>query len=231
MIKHEYLNLDDKNSRDAFLTSSDKFGLEYIFSISSLNRFPSSILISFTVESVSLSKEWDKKKNKNKTPYNTSYGSNKGVFWICSKCSCGWKASPSSRTTASNGCPVCKESKGEKKIRKILISFNLKEEKNFKSQYRIEQCRDKRMLPFDFCIFKDNKQKDILFLIEFNGEQHYDVMRAKFFNGKNGLKSQKRRDKIKQDYCYNNNINLLIIPYWQFNEIEQILTDTFNELS
>jgi hypothetical protein len=54
------LKREDKYSRDAFFTSSDKFGLEYIFSISSRIRFPSSMLISLTVEFVSLSNEFDK---------------------------------------------------------------------------------------------------------------------------------------------------------------------------
>jgi len=56
-IKKEYLNRDDKSASEAFFTSSDKLGLEYIFLISSLIRFPSLMLISFTVESVSFSRD------------------------------------------------------------------------------------------------------------------------------------------------------------------------------
>ena len=35
-------------------------------------------------------------------------------------------------------------------------------------------------------------------------------------------------DKIKSDYCKNNNIKLVIIPYWDFDNIEQILTKELN---
>lgn len=33
----------------------------------------------------------------------------------------------------------------------------------------------------------------------------------------------KENDKIKDEYCKNNNIKLIRIPYWEFNNIESIL--------
>lgn len=39
------------------------------------------------------------------------------------------------------------------------------------------------------------------------------------------LKVRKIRDQIKNDYCKNNNINLLRIKYDQFNKIDDILTE------
>ena len=40
------------------------------------------------------------------------------------------------------------------------------------------------------------------------------------------LKKQQEHDKIKDNYCKDKNINLLRIPYWEFNNIENILKDT-----
>ncbi|MCB2315620.1 hypothetical protein [Clostridium tagluense] len=39
----------------------------------------------------------------------------------------------------------------------------------------------------------------------------------------NKLKQQQLHDKIKNNYCKDNNINLIRIPYWEKNNIEQIL--------
>jgi hypothetical protein len=62
--------------------------------------------------------------------------------------------------------------------------------------------------------------------IEYQGEQHYKAV--EFFGGKDQFKTQQKLDKIKRDYCKNNNIKLLEIPYWDFNNIEQILLKELN---
>ena len=40
----------------------------------------------------------------------------------------------------------------------------------------------------------------------------------------------KRKDKIKTNYCVNNNINLLRIPYWDFENIEEIINQKIETL-
>jgi len=66
------------------------------------------------------------------------------------------------------GCPVCKESKGEREIR-----INLKELKmNFKYQYSFKNCKNIKPLPFDFALFNNKK---LIGLIEYQGIQHYKV--------------------------------------------------------
>lgn len=52
-------------------------------------------------------------------------------------------------------------------------------------------------------------------------EEFIEKSKAKF-GGK--FKLQQKRDQIKRDYCKNNNIKLIEIPYWDFDKIEQILT-------
>ena len=39
------------------------------------------------------------------------------------------------------------------------------------------------------------------------------------------LKKRKKYDKIKENYAIENKINLLIIPYWDFDKVEEILNE------
>lgn len=99
------------------------------------------------------------------------------------------------------GCPICKESKGEIEIRNYLKNKNIE----FKSQKTFENCKYIQRLKFDFHIPHINT------CIEYNGRQHYKSI--DWFGGINSFKSQQKRDKIKIEYCYENNIKLLIIKY------------------
>jgi len=100
-----------------------------------------------------------------------------------------------------NGCPICKESKGEKQIRVFLENNKI----NFTPQYRFNNCINKYPLPFDFYL------PDYNMCIEFNGEQHYKSF--KFFGGSEKFKQQLINDNIKLKFCENNKIQLLIIKY------------------
>lgn len=59
--------------------------------------------------------------------------------------------------------------------------------------------------------------------IEYDGEFHYII--NKRMGGVDKLISTKIRDTIKNDYCRRNNINLIRIPYWDYNKIETILIE------
>ena len=115
-----------------------------------------------------------------------------------------------------NGCPLCnKISKGEDEI----YSYLIKEKIDFIKEYRFADCFYKRSLPFDFYLPEYN------IIIEYNGEQHYEPV--KIFGGKKKYEETILRDKIKQDYCKNHNIKLIIIPYWDFKNIKNILDNEF----
>src|SRR3972149_5976924 len=113
-----------------------------------------------------------------------------------------------------NGCPKCSNfSKGEIKITKIL------EEKNiiFTYQKTFDDCKNVFKLPFDFYL------PDYNTCVEFDGAQHFKAF--KYFGGEKTFKARQLNDQIKNKYCKNNNIPLLRIPYWDFKNIETILTD------
>lgn len=97
------------------------------------------------------------------------------------------------------GCPMCNQSKGERMIEKYLLDNKI----NFISQKKFEDCKYINNLVFDFYLPKYNA------CIEFNGIQHYYPI--DIFGGKANLDIIIKRDKIKEEYCELNNINLIVI--------------------
>lgn len=135
----------------------------------------------------------------------------------CSKCNHQWN--PVAVYLLRSGCPCCNDSKGESLINSILDIKSI----NNKRQFRFKDCKNKRSLPFDFAIFNNN---DLLFLIEYDGEQHFRPVNFGGISDKrtiNNFNKLRENDKIKNKYCKDNNILLIRIPYWQFDKIEQIL--------
>ena len=134
----------------------------------------------------------------------------------CLKCGNRWHT-PMNSVLQGRGCPHCNLSHGALKIEKILNNLSI----DFETEYRFDDCKDNRSLPFDFYIPSKN------ICIEYDGEQHF--MPVQFRKGvsqqtiQNKFESQKRRDKIKDDYCKNNGITLIRIPYTDFDNIEKIL--------
>lgn len=107
--------------------------------------------------------------------------------------------------------PSMSRSKAEMEIETYCISNNI----NYIPEYCFKDCRDKHSLPFDF-YFPDYNT-----VCEAMGEQHYKPI--DFFGGEEGFKVRKEHDKTKEEYCKNNNIKLIIIPYTEFDKIEEIL--------
>ena len=116
-------------------------------------------------------------------------------------------------------CPYCannKYSKGENKISEILNILNIE----FYQQYKFKECKNINMLPFDFYLPQYN------ICIEYDGIQHFEPIER--FGGKEEFSRTKIRDNIKTQYCKDNNIKLIRIPYWDFDNIEMILKNNFN---
>jgi hypothetical protein len=114
------------------------------------------------------------------------------------------------------GCPSCNESKGEKEISKFLDKYNIR----YTRQHKFSDCKNIFQLPFDFYI------TSIRTCIEFDGEQHFTPL--SFFGGQEALEKLKINDKIKNDYCEDNYINLIRIRYDQFEDIYSILWENLS---
>lgn len=113
-------------------------------------------------------------------------------------------------------CRYCNITSGELKIQNYLIQNNIK----FETQKTFLDCINVRPLKFDFYL-PLNKM-----CIEYDGQQHYHPVN--FSNSDDGGESNfilaKKRDEIKNNYCKENNIKLLRIPYWDYDNIEKILS-------
>ena len=118
----------------------------------------------------------------------------------CLKCNRIWSTLPFN-LLSGHGCPACNRSNGEKIISDWLTVHNI----DFIFQKKFDNCKDKRMLPFDFYIPKK------VTAIEFDGKQHESPI--DFFGGEEGLKYRMKHDEIKTQYCLDNGIKLLRISY------------------
>lgn len=115
------------------------------------------------------------------------------------------------------GCPKCNLSKGELLICKILTKNNIefmqqKTFDDFKNNTKIVS----RNSYFDFYL------EDYNIVIEYDGIQHFKPVKR--FGGEKALIESKNRDIFKNEYCKNNNIKLLRIPYYEKN-IEEIIVN------
>ena len=127
-----------------------------------------------------------------------------------------FQQSPHNHTKGA-GCPVCRESRGERRIRQYFEINNIE----FKSQHKFDTCRNKRPLPFDFTI-----EHNGIKAIEFHGQQHYRPMGfVGHTDGRSRLNRSVITDSIKYEWCKQNHVPLLVIPYTKYDDIENILDE------
>ena len=136
-------------------------------------------------------------------------GSFKKVKIICPEHGI-FEQTPDSHLRGS-GCPKCKSSHGENKIRNILQENNVL----FEEQKKFKDLKDVNMLSYDFYIPSKN------LLIEYNGIQHYET--KEHFGGEKALRLQQHHDWLKRKFAKDNNFTLLTISYK--DDIKQSLTN------
>lgn len=140
----------------------------------------------------------------------------KHANFMCVKCGYEWHT-PAVSILQGKACPHCRMSHGAIKIEKYLKNHNV----DYEREYRFDDCKNERPLPFDFFIPSLNM------CIEYDGEQHFMPVRFGKEETDERVKckfiSQKENDSIKTKYCMDNNIKLVRIPYTDFNNINEIL--------
>ena len=140
--------------------------------------------------------------------------SNGSKIWEC-QCDCGsiinvdGQSLKSGKTTSCG----CLKSKGEEKISKILSENNIvfEKQKTFKKCYFPDT---NYLAKFDF--FVNNT-----YLIEFDGIQHFQIGSG-YYDNNEQFKKLQQRDKYKNQWCKNNNILLIRIPY---NHLDDLCLD------
>ncbi|VVC05564.1 Uncharacterised protein [uncultured archaeon] len=122
---------------------------------------------------------------------------------------------------AGHKCPKCRESHGERMVRKFLEDHSIL----FKPQYSFKNLRNQQPLHFDFAVF--NSDNSIKTLIEFQGKQHYHPIKWKPNMTEkevtDSFRSGVYRDNLKRQYCKENNLPLLEISYTDSQNIPNIL--------
>lgn len=128
---------------------------------------------------------------------------------ILVKHKCGFCYKTSASNLLKNNCPKCskKDSRGERQLMRIFDNNQI----SYIYQYKVQI--DNRYYYFDFFL------PDINTMIEYDGAQHY--MPVEYFGGEQQFAKQKNIDNLKNDWCKNNNIQLIRISYSQ--DIKKVL--------
>ena len=144
--------------------------------------------------------------------YPTSQRLNGQVVWHC-KCTCGKEIDVRSYNLISGNtfsCGCLKQSHGEYLIEQLLQKNNI--------QYEKEKT-------FSSCVFNDTKQLarfdfyvNNQYIIEFDGEQHFNYTQTGW-NTKEHFIKTKEHDNYKNQWCKENNIPIIRIPYLHEKDI------------
>ena len=144
----------------------------------------------------------------------------KDSFWLC-HCDCGnicTVQASNLKSGATKSCGCNHKSFGEQKIAQLLngnsIPFEI--EKTFSS------CRFAETNYFARFDFYVNNQ----YLIEFDGKQHFT---SDGWDGEIGLQRNQEHDAYKNQWCKDNNIPLIRIPYTHYEDL--CLEDLLLEIS
>ena len=134
------------------------------------------------------------------------------VVWKC-QCSCGKEiyVSSSNLTTGNTkSCGCLKISLGENRIVQILTNNNV----NYETQKTFSNLSFENGYKARFDFYLPNYNT----IIEYDGKQHFIQGNGVFDNEEKFAKTQEH-DFIKNEYCKNNNITLIRIPYTHYDNI------------
>lgn len=92
----------------------------------------------------------------------------------------------------------------------------------FHPQKRFDDCRDKYTLPFDFYL------PDYNLIVEIMGEQHEHPVY--YFGGEESFEKCIKHDKMKRDYLKANNIHILDVWYYDFDNMEKLILNKIQEI-
>ena len=136
------------------------------------------------------------------------------VVWRC-KCDCGNEklvAVDLLREGNTQSCGCQKNSFGEEKIKTILKENNIIfiKEKTYDALRFLDT---NKMARYDFFLPNYNC------LIEYDGKQHFELTGG-FFGNEEAFKKLQKHDQIKNQFAKDNNINLIRIPYTEYDNID-----------
>lgn len=112
---------------------------------------------------------------------------------------------------------------GEYKILQLLDELGLEKDIDYIHDRPYWNLEDNGLLYWNF-ILRHKENNPIV--IEYGDVAHYKPARLGNMTDEEAqiaFDNTQRRDKIKNDYCSKNNISMLRIPYWECDNIEQLV--------
>jgi hypothetical protein len=155
--------------------------------------------------------------------YSTGVSKDGQRVWFCT-CECGNTVEVLAGNLRKNNTSSCGciNSKGNGVVQKLLIEKGI----SFQTEYSFKDLLTENGFPhrFDFAIF--NKQLELSFLIEYQGNIHFEY-KENGWNNEDNFYKRRKRDEAKFQYCQQNNILLFYITYLDnINEkLEEILSE------
>lgn len=137
---------------------------------------------------------------------------NRHTIWHC-KCDCGNECEidmGNLRAGRTQSCG-CSNSRQEENIIKLLVANNIK----FNYQFRFNNMKDK---VFDFYINNS-------YIIEYDGQQHFHYT-GTGWDTKEHFERTRQNDLLKNQYCFENNIPLIRIPFNEEYNFEDLKLET-----
>ena len=139
----------------------------------------------------------------------TNIRKNKNVVWKC-QCDCGniTYVTTNLLTKGDTKSCGCIKSFGEEKISQLLRENNI----FFEREKQFNNCRfpdTNKMARFDFYVNNE-------YIIEFDGKQHFEI--NNFFE--QNLENIQEHDNFKNNWCKENNIPIIRIPYYQLENLK-----------
>jgi hypothetical protein len=160
--------------------------------------------------------------------FKTHVKGHKRRFYRC-QCDCGNICEASGNQLKGNNkksCGTCEGSIGELNIQQLLKDNHITFDYDKPLQDFINATG--RRLRFDFILYDENK--NISRIIEFDGRQHVTGPDTNYWgHSTDTLKQIQEKDRLKDFYCFDNNIPIVRIPYWKRDTltIEDLLGDKF----
>lgn len=133
------------------------------------------------------------------------------ALWLC-ECDCEKKTQlvvlgGNLRRGHTMSCGCERRSHGELKIEELLSNNGIL----FEQEYKAFKFSSGMWAKYDFYVNKN-------YMIEYDGVTHYHINNHGW-KSKDAVNSQQERDVIKNQWCKDNDIPLIRIPYWRYNDL------------
>jgi very-short-patch-repair endonuclease len=177
--------------------------------------------------------EWDSENNKGIDINKITRASHYNAHWKCNKNkNHTWQTKVRNRCYSGTGCPWCVN-----KTETQLYNYLIKIYPSLIKEFRIDSCKNKLHLPFDFCI------SDIKTIIELDGMHHFkqvsnwaipeETIKRDIFKMQKAIKEGYKIIRIFQEDVYNSNEKWLeenLLPVLQDSNRNHVFISSIDNL-